>query len=271
MLKDRFGRKIDYMRISVTDKCNYRCIYCMPEEGVELKSHDEILSFEEITEIVRHAVSLGIVKVRLTGGEPLVRRNIEVLVEMLARFEEINELVMTTNGSLLSREKALNLKEAGLKRVNISLDTLDEDEFKRITRRGNIEDVFAGIEAARSAGLDPVKINMVITEVTSRRDVMKMRSFCKKEGLNLQTIKQFSLYNREEKADSNFVYDRPQSCSLCNKIRLTADGFLKPCLLSNTEIKIDLDNIEESLKKAVWEKPLRGSICENRMMSQIGG
>jgi cyclic pyranopterin phosphate synthase len=271
MLKDRFGRKIDYLRISVTDKCNYRCIYCMPEEGVKLKSHDEILSFEEITAIARCAARLGIVKIRLTGGEPLVRRDIEILVEMLSRCEGINELVMTTNGSLLSREKALKLKEAGLSRVNISLDTLDGDEFKRITRRGNIEDVLAGIDAAKWAGLDPVKINMVISEATSRSQVMEMRSFCKQEGLKLQTIKQFSLYQREERIDSSFTFDRPKPCSLCNKIRLTADGFLKPCLLSNAEIKVDFSNIEESLRRAVREKPLKGTICENRMMSQIGG
>ncbi len=271
MLKDRFGRKIDYLRISVTDKCNYRCVYCMPEDGVNLKSHEEILSFEEISEIVRCAARLGIVRVRLTGGEPLVRKEIEVLVEMLSHCGGINELSMTTNGSLLSVEKALNLKEAGLSRVNISLDTLEADEFKRITRRGDIEDVLAGIDAAKKAGLDPIKINMVISETTSRSQIMRMRSFCKQEGLILQTIKQFSLYNREETINFPFTFDRPQLCSLCNKIRLTADGFLKPCLLSNTEIKLDLDNIEESLKEAVREKPRRGTVCKNRMMSQIGG
>ncbi|MDZ7860814.1 MAG: radical SAM protein [Candidatus Krumholzibacteriota bacterium] len=271
MLRDNFGRKIDYLRISVTDKCNYRCVYCMPEEGVKLKRHEEILSFEKITRIAGCAARLGIVKIRLTGGEPLVRKDVEKLVAMLAHCEGIDELVMTSNGSLLSEEKALDLKRAGLSRINISLDTLDGDEFKKITRRGNIEDVLSGIEAARSAGLDPVKINMVIFEDTSHDDIKAMRSFCQRKGLKLQTIKQFSLYNREGKISFPFVFDRPQPCSLCNKIRLTADGLLKPCLLSNSEIRVDWNDIEKSLKRAVREKPQRGTVCDNRMMSQIGG
>ena len=270
-LIDPYGRRIRYLRISVTDRCNYRCVYCMPEEGVFLKSHDDILSYEAIVRIAEGAAELGFDRVRLTGGEPLVRRRIEELVSMLAAIDGLNEIAMTTNASLLTREKAQLLKNAGLSRINISLDTLDPERFRSITRGGNISDVLAGIDAALEADLCPVKINTIVFEETTPDDIEEMRSFCNERGLVLQTIKQFSLYEREEDPVSDISCNRPQPCGLCDKIRLTADGYLKPCLFSDKEIRVDLENIELSLRKAVVAKPERGTCCSNRLMYQIGG
>ena len=156
-ITDRFGRVINYLRISVTDRCNYRCIYCMPEGGILLESHDNILKFEEIVEVVKVAVQNGISRIRLTGGEPLVRRDLPWLVQALASLQNIEEVSLTTNGSLLSRY-AQTLANAGLKRVNISLDTLDPQKFKTITRIGTFADAWDGIIAAESANLTPIKI-----------------------------------------------------------------------------------------------------------------
>ncbi|MFO7914992.1 MAG: radical SAM protein [Candidatus Krumholzibacteriales bacterium] len=268
-LKDRYGRKIEYLRISVTDKCNFRCRYCMPHEGIELKPRDQILSFEEVTEIARVGASLGIWKVRLTGGEPLVRRDFEVLAAMLSETPGVKELSMTTNGSLLTPAMASALKEAGLDRVNISMDTLDPERFRKLTGGGELSEVLAGADAAAGAGLLPVKINMVITAGTTQEDVERMKKFCGENGFILQQIKEFSLYSRQQQLP--FSFDRPQSCSLCNRIRLTADGYFKPCLFSNREIKVDMNDIEKSIMETVQKKPLRGTACRNRTMSQIGG
>ena len=158
---DPFNRNINYLRISVTDRCNLRCRYCMPETGIKLVPHENILSFEEIRDFVRVGVGLGIRKVRLTGGEPLVRKGIVQLVEMLAATPGIKDLGMTTNGILLDRY-ATDLAAAGLHRVNISLDSLDAGNFKYITRVGQLDSVLSGIEAAQEAGLNPVKINCVV-------------------------------------------------------------------------------------------------------------
>ena len=270
-LKDRYGRRIHYLRISVTDRCNHRCIYCMPEEGIPLKSHDDILPYEAMGSIAGAAARLGFDKVRLTGGEPLVRRNIEELVSILSRIEGLKDISMTTNGSLLTREKARSLKRAGLMRINISLDTLDEKKFIEMTRGGDIGDVLAGIGAARAARFDLIKINMIISEETTPQEIEAMRRFCGMNGLALQTIKQFSLYNHSDELKYPHVFDRPQPCSECNKLRLTADGYLKPCLFSNKEIRVDLEDIEGSIRRAVESKPAEGTCCENRIMCQIGG
>ncbi|MBA4322335.1 MAG: radical SAM protein, partial [Odoribacter sp.] len=160
---DRFDRSLNYLRISVTDRCNLRCRYCMPEEGIKLLRHEDILSFDEITDFTRLAVSYGVNKVRITGGEPLVRRGIVTLVSMLAGIDGIKDLSMTTNGILL-RQFAGELKSAGLQRVNISLDTVDHEKFAYITRSPLLNEVFEGIEATVKAGLVPVKINCVISQ-----------------------------------------------------------------------------------------------------------
>ena len=159
-LSDSFQRPINYLRISVTDRCNLRCVYCMPEEGVSLMSHSDILSYEEIYRVVEAAAEMGIDRVRLTGGEPLVRAGVSDLVKLIAGIDTINDIALTTNGILLS-QYAAELKDAGLRRVNISLDTLKPERFNRITRCGNLEDALKGIEAAHAAGLDPVKVAQI--------------------------------------------------------------------------------------------------------------
>jgi len=161
MMQDLFQRDINYLRLSITDRCNLRCIYCMPQDGVPLTKADEILSFEEFEKIVRSAVLIGIRKVRITGGEPLVRKGIVEFVGRLAAIPEIDDLAITTNGILLAGQ-AKALKEAGLTRVNLSLDTLQGDRFAEITRGGKLADVLLGIKEAFAAGLVPVKVNMVV-------------------------------------------------------------------------------------------------------------
>jgi cyclic pyranopterin phosphate synthase len=263
---DSYNRQIDYLRISVTDKCNLRCRYCMPAEGVPSRSHDEFLSLEKITEVVRVAVRLGITKVRLTGGEPLVKRGILELVRMIRGIEGVKHLGMTTNGVLLPRY-AEPLRRAGLDSLNVSLDTLDPERYRDITRCGDIRHVLAGIAAARSAGF-PIKINMVVLEDTGAEAIEAMRRFCAVEGLTLQLINHYAL--GEEKLD-NYSFDRPPRCRACNKIRLLADGTLKPCLHSNEEIALDPEDIEESLRRTIAAKPERGGACTNRPMVGIGG
>jgi cyclic pyranopterin phosphate synthase len=253
----------------VTDKCNFRCTYCMPEEGIALKSHNDILRLEQIAEVVRAAATLGISKIKLTGGEPLVRRNIESLVAMIAAIPGIADFGMTTNGSLLTPETARRLKSAGLGRVNISLDTLDPARFSAITRGGDVNDVLRGIDAAIGARLLPVKINMVVFDDTSAEDIAAMRAYCDAKGLRLQTIAHFSLDNRENHGTG--ATDKPPPCAGCNRLRLTADGYLKPCLFSDHEIKVDFSDIPRSIRAAVGAKPEKGTSCVKREMNQIGG
>jgi len=242
----------------------------MPEEGVALKKYDEILRYEEIEAIVQAAAELGVSKVRLTGGEPLVKKNITYLVERLAGISGITEITMTTNGSLLTPELARSLKRAGVTRVNISLDTLDAKRFAEITRGGRIGDVLQGIEAAREAGLDPIKINMVIFAETTAAEIDELQVFCEHNKLVLQTIKHFSLYDKKDPAGA-LSADRPPKCKSCNRLRITADGYIKPCLFSSDEILIDFSNIKKSLRAAVLSKPENGQSCKNRTMCQIGG
>ncbi|MEJ2648430.1 MAG: radical SAM protein, partial [Sedimentisphaerales bacterium] len=166
---DGFGRKISYLRISVTDRCNLRCRYCMPEEGIRLLNHSDIMSFEEIVELTRIAVSMGITKVKLTGGEPLVRKGIVKLVESIAAIEGIEDFGMTTNGTLLA-QYAHGLADAGLKRVNISLDTINSAKYKELTRCGCIDDVFNGIDAAKNTGFNPIKLNCVVGRFSNTSD-----------------------------------------------------------------------------------------------------
>ncbi len=263
---DRFDRPITYLRISVTDKCNLRCLYCMPAEGVPPRHHRDLLSFEQMTAVARAAVRLGVSKIRLTGGEPLVRRDIVALVRMLAGIEGLEHLGMTTNGTLLAG-LARDLREAGLDSLNVSLDTVEGERYRFLTRGGSITDALAGIETARREGF-PVKINMVVLEDTRSEEVDGMRRFCAERGLALQLINHFDLGRR--KGDS-YGFDRPPSCARCNRIRLMADGMLKPCLHSDLEMPVDFSRLEQSLKEAAFAKPERGGTCRSRLMSQIGG
>jgi cyclic pyranopterin phosphate synthase len=263
---DRFDRSITYMRISVTDKCNLRCRYCMPPEGVPVRRHEDFLTLEQMTEAARAAVKLGVSKIRLTGGEPLVKRGIVRLVRMIASIQGLEHLAMTTNGTLLA-PVARALAEAGLDSVNVSLDTLDPARYRELTRGGEIEDALAGIRSARAAGL-PVKLNMVVLEDTDGAEMDRMREFAESVGVRLQRINHYELFR--EKRDT-YAFDRPPACGSCNRIRLTADGMLKPCLHSDHEVPLDFSHLEESIRAAVNAKPLHGGSCTKRSMPQIGG
>ncbi len=329
-LVDVRSRPIDYLRISVTDRCNLRCIYCMPPEGVPLCSHSSILRYEEIETIVRVAVAWGIRRVRLTGGEPLVRQGIVDLVDRLANVPGIVDLSMTTNGVLLSRYARL-LARAGLDRINISLDTLLPERYRRISRLGRLEDVLSGIDAALEAGLAPTKINTVIMRGVNDDEVM---AFAKKtvcEGWNVRFIELMPIgrnrildgtwsaqlvtaaeirraieatcgpleaveaeagggparYRRLRGARGILGFIAPTSeqfCDRCNRLRLTADGQLRPCLLSNVEIDVRTPlrqggnpaELKLLFDKAAAGKPLRHPLeaylePKRRAMSGIGG
>ncbi|MBN2344763.1 MAG: radical SAM protein [Candidatus Aminicenantes bacterium] len=266
---DSFDRRIDYLRVSVTDRCNLRCIYCMPGEGIRLKSHSDILSYEQISHIVRAAVPLGIHKIRLTGGEPLVRKNIAVLIRQLKAIPGLSEVAMTTNGSLLEAV-APELKQAGLDRLNISLDTLDAAKYRRLTRGGDIERVFAGIAAASAAGFAATKINMVLIPGGNDDEIEAMKEFCLQRGLRLQRIHHYSLHEGLP-SHGALEAERPPPCRACNRLRLTADGKFKPCLFSERELAVDFADIAASIREAVRAKPPRGLACGNRGNWQIGG
>jgi cyclic pyranopterin phosphate synthase len=266
---DRFNRQITYLRISVTDRCNLRCTYCMPEQGVAPKRHRDILSYEKMVEVASEAISLGINKIRLTGGEPLVRKGVLSLVEQLKKLPGLNELTLTTNGVLLDR-MARPLKQAGLDRINISLDTLDAEKYKKLTRIGDIEHVFRGINAAIEAGFKNTKINMVLIPGFNDDEIEAMQSFCREKGFALQRINHYLLADIDS-IDRSYEAERPLKCSECNRIRLTADGKLKPCLFSDLEISLDFNNLRESLIRAIQVKPPCGIGNSTRRNWQIGG
>lgn len=265
-MRDAYGREIDYLRVSVTDRCNLRCRYCMPEEGIPLLPHGDILSFERIEAIVRVAARMGFWKVRLTGGEPLARRGVSDLVAMLGRVPGIRTLAMTTNGTMLA-PLAATLAAGGLDSVNISLDTLDAARYRFLTRHGDIADAFAGIDAAISAGL-AVKLNMVVMDDTTEDDVAAMRDFAAKKGIALQTISRYSLQVRKGDSDE---FDRPPPCASCNRIRLLANGVLRSCLHSDIDEKVDFADIEGSIARAVLNKPAHGAVSSTKSVGQIGG
>lgn len=264
---DCYNRKINYLRISVTDRCNSRCVYCMPEEGIPLIPHDKVLRFEEIIAFTKVAVSYGIDKVRLTGGEPLVRKNIEYLVAELAKISEIKDLSMTTNGFLLAKYATL-LKESGLQRINISLDTLNPDTFRKITRIGNLPDVLNGIEAAQKAGLQPIKINCVIQNNPNEPDALAVAEFCKQHHFQVRFIRQMNLQHGEFWP----VYGgKGGNCHSCNRLRLTSDGFLLPCLFSDKSYHIKELGYAKAIETAIAQKPKSGSQNHNLGFYNIGG
>ena len=269
---DSYNRKIDYLRVSVTDRCNLRCTYCMPAEGIPLKRHDDILSYERIVQVAQAAAGLGIRKLRLTGGEPLARRDVAFLVRALKAVPGIREVCLTTNGTLLA-PLAGALRDAGLDRLNISLDTLDPERYRQVTRVGDVTAALAGIRAAREAGFRLTKINMVLIPGFNDDEVDGMREFCRRQGLQLQRIRHYSLHDHAtaEAAPGAPGPERPLACSACNRLRLTAAGRLKPCLFSDREFAVDFSDIRASLLQAVRAKPARGLSCVSRGNWQIGG
>lgn len=323
-LLDSFNRRIDYLRISVTDRCNLRCIYCTAHSIPHL-THDDILRYEEIERVVRVAAGIGITKVRITGGEPLLRYDLDEFVGMLSRIEGIDDISLTTNGILLAKY-ARELKEAGLKRVNISLDTLREDRFCKITGYDQLDDVLSGIAAAHDAGLEPVKINTVVLKGINDDEVIDFARMSISDGWHVRFIEfmPFGILGSEiaETVPVPVIRERIQSlgklepyspekgngpadsyrlsgargtigfitpvtehfCHNCNRLRLTADGQLRPCLLDDSEFDIkellrngtDADGLEGLLFQAVAQKPERHRLGEGmaphgRPMCQIGG
>lgn len=253
-LTDPFNRKINYLRISVTDRCNLRCEYCMPEEGIQLQQHNNILTFEEIYEFTKTAVKLGINKVRITGGEPLVRKGITDFVKMLSGIEGIDDLGMTTNAILLE-EYADKLAEAGLDRINISLDTLIPEKYRTITRGGDLSMALRGIFAAHKAMLLPIKINCVIRSKEDLNDARDLQQFAKRYDFKVRLI---HLMNLEKGLFTQVDGGEGGNCGECNRLRLTADGHLLPCLFSNIRFSIKDTSYEEAIVKAVESKPHSG-------------
>lgn len=380
-LIDSYNRTIDYLRISVTDRCNFRCVYCMPEQGAPIAPKEDILTFEEIERLARIAVSLGMTKIRLTGGEPLVRRDIDQLIGKIGAIPGLADFSMTTNGFLLARH-ADNFKRAGLKRINISLDTLRPERFAGLARRGNLEEVLCGIDAAESAGLGPIKLNCVVMrgwnddEVVdfarltfdrpfdvrfielmpinwSRGDdsVSEMQSFfALAKPADYQKSDRIQLYANSDAATFRSAFHATETtvqtgqldaaqmrrafvsteeirsrieaelgcmspaeivtngparsfrlpgargtvgfisqitndmCVNCNRLRLTADGMLRPCLMADGEVDLrtllrdgsDDAAIEELFRLTVFHKPREhrledGMAPIGRNMSQLGG
>lgn len=338
MLTDGFGRRITYLRVSVTDKCNMRCVYCMPEEGVRPRAHDEMLRLEEIARVVRVASELGITRVRLTGGEPLVRKGVVDLTRMLASIPGVRDLSMTTNAALLERYAGA-LAASGLSRVNISLDTLRPDTYARITRRGDISSALAGIEAAERAGLRPVKLNVVVLRGVNSDEIEDLAKLTLRHAWDVRFIEFMPFWGNggafgpsyvvpideirarvqslgaqplmrmdaagapRERRDSggpaNHVLlpgaagrvgfisrEGDEFCIGCNRIRLTADGTLRPCLLSGLAVDLkgplrggaDDGVVAALIREAVGLKPESGKGCvgpgcswEAPPLSRIGG
>ncbi|MCS6861479.1 MAG: GTP 3',8-cyclase MoaA [Abditibacteriales bacterium] len=326
-LVDGFGRRMNYMRISVTDRCNFRCTYCMPAEGVPWKPRGEILTYEELLRLVHVGTRLGIDQIRITGGEPTVRRNVVDFIRELAKIPGVRDLSMTTNGLLLPH-LAQPLYEAGLRRINVSIDTLQPEKFREVTRTGNLEHVMNGVRAAIAVGMNPVKINAVIMRGVNDEDVPALAQLTVDLGVDMRYIEYMPIGVSWEECEKHLVTGRemreriraagmelepvppdyPEEparywrikgargrigfittlsepfCATCNRIRLTADGKLRPCL--NCEDEVDLKSVlrgggsdddliavfrEAARRKWAGHQLRQHATAANRVMSQIGG
>ena len=319
-MKDPFGREITYLRISVTDLCNLRCVYCMPAEGVAKLSHKDILSVEEIEEIARAAAELGITKIRVTGGEPLVRKGIIEICRRISSAPGISEVCLTTNGTLLP-QFAPQLRAAGIKRLNISLDSLDPETYRAITRGGELADALRGIEAARSAGFGAIKINAVLLGGVNDSEIRELAELSRDSNTHVRFIELMPIGATEtgiwryipgdavlsaipelEPLGTDGVtrlFALPGACGTvglisprsrhfcpsCNRIRVTSDGKLKPCLHSPDEIDLRVKcpagalrggDLKAIISEAVMKKPQGHSLDTGasgslRDMNKIGG
>jgi cyclic pyranopterin phosphate synthase len=263
---DSFNRRINYLRISVTDRCNLRCDYCMPAEGIKRIPRERILTFDEIVEITCIAVDLGVTKVRITGGEPLVRRRIVDLVERIASIEGVGDFGMTTNAIALP-QFARPLYEAGLHRLNISLDTVDPQRYRELTRCGELADAVAGIEAARAAGFDPVKLNCVIAESSDEPDARGVAAFGEERGLPVRFIRRMNLAAGEFWQVQG---GEGGKCPSCNRLRLSSDGKLYPCLFSDLSYDVRELGVEQAIHRALAGKPQSGRRAA-REFTTLGG
>lgn len=316
---DSYNRKINYMRLSVTDRCNLRCKYCMPESGVSKKMHKDILRHEEMVEIVKVAAELGIEKVRLTGGEPLIRRGIVDLVKEIDAVKGIKEITMTTNGLLLA-DMLDDLVEAGLNRINLSLDTLNAQKYQSITRGGDLSKVLSVIDRILDHKMK-LKINVVLIGGFNEDEIVDFVNLTKRSTIDVRFIELMPIGQASDWNTSNFISNQrvlevcdleaienmdmgspakyyrlkdglgrvglinPISCAFCddcNRIRVTSDGKVKPCLHSNEEIDLmaiirNKGDIKEVLEKAIFNKPKEHGINDkdykpiHRNMNRIGG
>ena len=317
-LKDNYHRTIDYLRVSITDRCNLRCIYCMPSGGLIPIEHKEILRYEEIIRVIRIAAKIGVRKIRITGGEPLVRRNVVYFIASIKNIPGIEDLSLTTNGILLSRY-AEELKSAGLDRVNVSLDTLKPERYREITRSGDLSLVLKGIEAIEKVGLNPIKINMVPICGVNSDEIEEFAKLTLKAAYQVRFIEYMPFgsedmwspekfisteeiksivegigplipaklrksgparYFRFENAPGVIGFISPISnhfCNECNRLRLTADGKLRPCLFSETEIDLKPalrggssdDEIERLIKLSIEVKPEGHNIGPQKLSALI--
>ena len=317
-MTDSYGRKVTYLRLSVTELCNLRCRYCMPAEGVIKHSHQETLTEDEMIMAVETAAALGVTKLRITGGEPLVKRNIVSICRRAARVEGITDLAITTNGLLLPK-LGQQLKDAGVKRLNISLDTLDEKKYAHITRIGTLDKAIEGIEAAVNLGFEKIKLNAVLIGGFNDDEIRPLAELTKKYPVDMRFIEMMPMYDSGDFMEASFIpnarvlevlpelekaeqdggvaslYRLPGAqgsiglispinahfCGECNRIRLTSDGKLKPCLHSSVEFPIkglDREGMQRQFEAAIMAKPQwHGELNATerskagRNMNEIGG
>jgi cyclic pyranopterin phosphate synthase len=325
-LKDQYGRELTDLRISLTDRCNLRCVYCMPAEGIDFRPADELLSDDELLTLVRIAADLGVRKVRLTGGEPTVRPGIVELTEAISGIPGIEDVAMTTNGLLLNY-LAAPLARAGLRRLNVSLDTMDREKYARITRGGRVDKVLSGIAASEAAGLTPIKVNAVVVRGFNDDDVVSLAALTLERPWEVRFIEMMPFGSVGDFADAGVVkseetMDRiaaalgpltplnltggdpartyrladatgslgfisPVSqpfCSKCGRLRLTADGRLRLCLLRDDEKDLltplragaSYEQMREIFRAAAFRRPYGHALAEKmfpqaRVMIQIGG
>jgi GTP 3',8-cyclase len=266
-MRDAFGRAITYLRLSVTDRCNLGCSYCVdPEEGKTLP-FTSLLAIDEIAEIARSAVDLGIRKIRLTGGEPLLRHDVVDIVRLLAATPGVEDLAMTTNGSMLA-PLAHDLARSGLRRVNVSLDTLDPERYRVITHGGVLAEVLAGIEAARQAGLAPIKLNCVMARTPLEPDARSVADFAQRQGYEARFIPRMDLRR------GIFGVVQPGGggdCVRCNRVRVTSAGMVRPCLFSDLAFSVRTLGARAALSAAIGAKPQGGTTCARHAMQRIGG
>lgn len=325
-MRDQYGRELNDLRISLTDRCNLRCVYCMPEEGIDFRPPEELLRDDELLLLVRIAAELGVKRVRLTGGEPTVRPAVVDLVGAIGAVPGIRDLSMTTNGILLEY-LAADLARAGLRRVNVSLDTLDPEKFRRITRGGRVERVLAGIARAEAVGLLPIKINAVVVRGFNEEDVVPLARLTRERPWEVRFIEVMPFGAVADVADAGIVtseettarieaalgpleainlsgedpartyrlrgaagtlgFISPVSqpfCSKCGRLRLTADGRLRLCLLRDDEVDLltplrngaSYDELKEIFAAGAYRRPFGHALAERlfpekRVMIQIGG
>jgi len=266
-MKDRFQRTVDYLRVSVTDCCNLRCHYCYPCDLPSEPQNNRRLSLTEIVAVVSTALDMGVTRVRLTGGEPLVRKDMVQLVGRLAPLRGLLDLALTTNGQLL-RHLARPLAAAGLQRINVHLDTLDSERYRKITGGGDLRETLFGLELARVSGITPVKINCVVAFSSDEPDAREVAKYAKNNGYEVRFIRRMNL-----KSGAFSIVDGGNGgdCPRCNRLRLTSVGMVRPCLFSDLAFDVRRLGARAAFERAVALKPKAGTVCHTQSFYAIGG